>query len=135
MLRGLVPVSFRRLFRPLSEPEKPYCWPVSSAPIPLHPDPYRIILPDQTICRVPIGDSNSIVANRIAVSLYKRRIRDGWRRASRAALHARQQRDTSEGEHDAAHLPTRWANRSLLPGATLRTRLPCCNAEIRRFAG
>jgi len=49
---------------PFQSPRSLIVGPVSSAPIPLHPSPYRIILPDQTICRVPIGNSNSIVANR-----------------------------------------------------------------------
>ncbi len=64
MLRGLVPVSFRRYSDPFQSPRSLIVGPVSSAPIPLHPAPYRIILPDQIICRVPIGNSNSIVANR-----------------------------------------------------------------------
>ena len=49
---------------PFQSPRSLIVGPVSSAPIPLHPAPYRIIVPDQTICRVPIGNSNSIVANR-----------------------------------------------------------------------
>ena len=62
MLRGLVPGFPLEIFRPLSEPEKPHCWPGFLLPrshfIPPHTPLSRQIKP--SVC-VPIGSSNSIV--------------------------------------------------------------------------
>ena len=89
MLLGLVTLSFRRYSDPFQSLGSLIVGPVSTAPIPLHPSPYRIIPPDRTICRVPIGSSNSIIAGCPRLMTPANAVCNDWRECRSDSIHVR----------------------------------------------